>query len=150
MISVVWNKQESRCEIERNGGPIVLTDSIHAVVLLLLTCDREDEPDRHRMDDAERRGWWGDGLNDDPGDRTGSMLWRRKGLKDSPATRKLLHDDIVQALKPLKSAGIAKSIDATLERYEPPSGVISAKIVITSSTGKRWTVNWESTLAATY
>ena len=150
MISVTWNNQESRCEIERSGGPIVLTDSLHPVVLLMLASDREHVPDRCRMDDAERRGWWGDCLNDDPADRTGSMLWKRRGLKDSPATRKLLADDIKQALSPLKSAGIAKQIDVTVERYEPPSGIIAALIEITSSSGKRWTINWEETLAATY
>jgi phage gp46-like protein len=150
MISVTWNNQESRCEIERSGGPIVLTDSLNPAVLLSLMSDREFEPDRRRMDDAERRGWWGDGLNDDPADRTGSLLWKRKGMNDSVATRKLLADDIKQALRWLKTSGIAKSIDVTVERYEPPSGVIAAAIEITSSTGKRWTVNWEATLAATY
>lgn len=149
MISVTWNNQELRCEIERHGGPIVLTDSLHPVVLLMLASDREYAPDRRRMDDAERRGWWGDGLNDDPADRTGSLLWKRRSLKDSVATRKLLADDIKQALAPLKSAGIAKTIDVTVERWEPPSGVVAALIAITSSTGKRWTINWEATLAAT-
>lgn len=149
MISVTWNNKEVRCEIERSGGPIVLTDSLHPAVLLSLMSDREHEPDRRRMDDAERRGWWGDGLNDDPADRTGSLLWLRKQMNDSPATRKLLADDIKQALSWAKSSGIAKSIDVTVERYEPPSGVIAALIVLTSSTGKKWTINWERTLAAT-
>lgn len=149
MISITWNNQESRCEIERHGGPIVLSDSLHSPVLLTLTSDREFEPDRRRMDDAERRGWWGDGLNEDPADRYGSMIWKRKGLKDSPATRKILVDDIKQALSWMKSLGIAKSIDVIVERYEPPSGVIAAQIEITNSTGKRWTIYWEETLGST-
>lgn len=149
MISVTWNNREVRCEIERDGGPIVLTDSLHPAVLLSLMSDREVEPDRRRMDDAERRGWWGDGLNEDPADRTGSLIWTRRQMNDSPATRKLIADDIKQALSWAKSIGIAKSINVIVERWEPPSGVVAAQIEITSSTGKKWTINWEATLGAT-
>jgi phage gp46-like protein len=150
MISVVWKNNEQRCEIERHGGPIVLTDSLHSAVLLSLMSDREFVPDRRRMDDAERRGWWGDGLNENPADRWGSMLWKRRGMKDSPATRKLIADDIKQALGWMKTVGIAKAIDVTVERWEPLTGVVAAEIAVTNSAGERWTLNWEATIGATY
>lgn len=150
MISLIWNKDECRCDIERDGGPIVLTDSLHPAVLVSLMSDREYVPDRRTMEDAERRGWWGDALNDDPADRTGSLLWKRMGGKDSPAMRKLLADDIKQALSWMKALGIAKKIDPTIERYDPIAGIIAAAIKITNAMGQKFTVNWEATIAATY
>lgn len=149
MISLIWNNLESRCDMERSGGPIVLTDDITPAVLISLLSDRETQPDRRRMDDAERRGWWGDGLNDDPADRTGSLLWTRRQLNDSEATRKLIGDDIKQALRWLLAIGFARSLNVIVERWEPPSGVVAAQIEITGSTGQRWTVHWEGILGAT-
>lgn len=148
MISLIWNNRESRADIERSGGPIVTTDDLTPAVLISLASDRENEPDRRRADDAERRGWWGDALNDDPADRTGSLIWTRRQLTEAQA-HKLIADDIKQALRWMLTVGVAKAINVVVERWEPPSGVVAARIEITRLTGEVWPMQWEGTLGAT-
>ena len=88
------------------GGDLMFDDSIRSAVMVSLLSDRE-WPDAV---DGDRRGWWGDVLLDDPGDRIGSWLWRLNRRKAEPSALVDAKQYAEQCLKWLTDDGIARSV----------------------------------------
>lgn len=106
------------------GGDLVPDAWLRTAVYVSLLTDAE-YPD---AEDGDRRGWWGDALNEDPADRWGSHLWlleRSKLTADAPAKAA---GYAKAALQWLISRGIAGAVDVTAELV---AGGIDLHIAIT-------------------
>lgn len=80
--------------------------------------------DRRAADDdalpdstGDRRGWWSDPWNTDPGDQFGSRLWLLRRGKATAETIAAARGYAIEALQWLVDLGIATRVDVVAERY---------------------------------
>lgn len=89
----------------------LFANPIDAAILLSLFCDARALP-QDLQDDP--RGWWGDVLNTQNGDRWGGKLWLLASrAKNVPETLRLAEDYTREALQWLLDDQVASSIDVT-------------------------------------
>jgi phage gp46-like protein len=122
------------------NGDLILDDALNTAVLISLFTDRRAEPHDELPDPGEsRRGWWGDGLNQD-NDLIGSRLWLLVRRKQTPETRQLFEDYTREALAWLVADGQAEKIDVTAEWAT--RGTLVINIVIHRPTGEARKFNY--------
>lgn len=123
------------------GGDLARDDGVVSAVLISLFTDRRALPTDEIPDGSgNRRGWWGDLLNDDPADRIGSRLWTLDRLKVTPEnlrrtqeiaeealawmiTDKVVTEVNVEAIEiPPRAAGASPTLGlvVTLQRADQP------------------------------
>lgn len=102
-----------------NPGGLDSTGQIASAVILSLFTDRR-APEGWRPDVADRRGWWGDGVQPDgvPVEPIGSWLWLLKNESVSPA--------IVAAARTYAEQALAWIVrDRVAARIDVASGIIN-------------------------
>ena len=82
-IALAWNNSIGAGDICIVGADLGNDDGLETAVLLSLFTDRRVRPEELPPGVSWRRGWWGDGLNDDQ-DQTGSKLWLLHRAKRTP------------------------------------------------------------------
>jgi phage gp46-like protein len=121
-------------DLVMEAGDLALDDGLNTAVLVSLFSDRRAEPHDELPDHGEsRRGWWGDGLNND-NDRLGSRLWLLVRRKQTPETRQLFEDFTREALAWLVADSLAAKVDVSAAWAA--RGVLVVAIVIHRPTGE--------------
>lgn len=119
-------------------GFISLSSGLETPVLVSLFTDRRARPSD---DAADRRGWWGDAHARVQGDQVGSLLWL---LRRRQATTQLLRRAQAfaeDALRWLKTDGIAKAITVTVEQHDDER--IAIGVMIERPDGSAWSRIWD-------
>lgn len=100
-----------------------------AVIVSLFTWARAnaDEVD----DGSPRYGWWGDRIDEDSTDSTGSKLYLLKREKITEETLAKAKEYIEQALKWMITDNVASDISVTVERDLNDRNRVNASIIIT-------------------
>ena len=112
-----------------------LTEDIQAAVIISLFTDRR-APAGEPVDDADRRGWWGDTFPEIEDDELGSLLWLLKREKQTQATLERAQVYARQALQWLVDDRIARRVDVLAEY--PQRGLLA--LTVTIRTMRRQTV----------
>lgn len=125
-------------EIERDPG---LETS---VIISLFTDRRSGDDDKIPDGTDDRRGWWGDALNE-AGDADGSLLWlesRAKILLDTPVK---LEDYTRAALRWMVEDGVAKEIKIVAARISAVEMALAISIIRPDGTVERFRYarNWD-------
>lgn len=133
-IAIVWDAERSQGDWQLAGNGALLTaQALETAVLVSLFTDARAEPDdRLPPGDADRRGWWGNALGEEP---IGSRLWLLRRAKRLPETLALARDYIREALAWLVGEGIAARVEVTTSWQD--RGRINALIVISQADGSR-------------
>ncbi|EHM03450.1 phage protein GP46 [Acetobacteraceae bacterium AT-5844] len=136
-IAIVWNSDLTGADwtLLPGGDLEQAPPLVTAVHVSLFTDARASDDDRLAPGETDRRGWWGDLLDDQP---IGSRLWLLRRAKHLPETLRLAQDYIREALAWLIQDGIAASLDVTAVWQGPTR--IAATITIHRATGGRETV----------
>jgi phage gp46-like protein len=93
---------------------LAVTDPlVRAVVISLFTWRRARADDPH---EGEKRGWWGDGLDELPTDQIGSRLWLLARAKVTQQTVIRAREYAEEALQWLLEDRVATRITFTAER----------------------------------
>jgi phage gp46-like protein len=122
------------------GGNISGHDGLRTAALMSLLCDREDDST------AERRGYWGDVL-DELGSHLGSRFWllRRERATEQTRTRAIAYAN--EALGWMLTDQVASRIDVAGTWVRP--GWLDLQIVITAPTGPlrlRLALAWQASI----
>ena len=111
-LALAWNNRLGAGDICVVGADLQAEDGLDTAILVSLFTDarvREDElPPGHTW----RRGWWGDGVDDEP-DTTGSKLWvlrRSKATQEGSGTRARLHPRGACVDDPGRRGGVAECV----------------------------------------
>jgi phage gp46-like protein len=109
-IGFVWNSDLSGADwtLLPGGGLETAPPLVTAVYVSLFTDARARDDDTLPSGQADRRGWWGDLLDDQP---IGSRLWLLRRAKHERETLRLAQDYIREALRWLETDGIAARIE---------------------------------------
>lgn len=99
-----------------------------AVIISLFTDARASEDDELPAGETDQRGWWGDDLNEIPGDITGSKLWLLCREKQQHKIVRRAEEYARQALAWLVEDGVAAKVDVT--GTIPTRGVLHLAIAI--------------------
>lgn len=141
------------------GGPdLAIDDGLEtAVALSLFTDARAPAGAVLPYPESPRRGWWGDGLADTPGDSTGSLFWLLAREKQTPELLARIRDYARDALAWLIADGVALSVDVAaawivwapgsdrvLVGGQPVrSGAVGLTVTITRPDGTAVTRRWD-------
>lgn len=122
------------------GGNISGDDGLRTAALMSVLSDREDDST------AERRGYWGDAL-DEPGSHLGSRLWllRRERATEQTRTRAIAY--VREALQWMLDDRVASGIQ--VDAVWQQAGRLNMSIVIVAPTGTlrlRLALLWQATI----
>lgn len=112
---LVWDADRGNADLVVDGADLAFDDGLQTAVIISLFTDRRVAEDELPPGETDRRGWWGDTLNEDPEDRTGSKLWllaRSKQTADVPVKAEEYAEE---ALAWLVEDGIARAVSAAAE-----------------------------------
>ena len=127
-ILVQWNNSIGAGDICIVGADLGNDDGLETAVLLSLFTDRRVRPEELPPGVSWRRGWWGDGLNDDQ-DQSGSKLWLLHRAKRTPDLLVRARGYASEALAWLVADGVATALDVATTYT--PAGWLSIGISIT-------------------
>ena len=97
---------------------LVEGETIEELALVSLFSDARADDDDQLLASTDgkrdRRGWWAEGLGDDPNDRFGSRLWLLSRAKVTDETKALAVDYAREALDWIVADGLAESVEVEL------------------------------------
>lgn len=128
-IALHFNNTVKEFDISIAGGDLASCDSLEtAVIVSLFTWARADinevEPN------ATRFGWWGDKVDEDSPDSTGSKLYLLKRCKITDKTISQAEEYIRDALKWMIDDGVASQISIKIERNQNDKNRLDAVVKI--------------------
>jgi phage gp46-like protein len=108
-IAISWSQDGSADWTLLAGGHLAEAPPLATAVYVSLFTDRRaGDDDKLAPGETDRRGWWGDLLDDQP---IGSRLWLLRRAKHLPETLRLAQDYMREALAWLISDGIAARVE---------------------------------------
>ncbi len=123
-------------------------DSIETAVVISLFTDRRAEPDDELpAGETDRRGWWGDALAQNEGDRIGSRLWLLKREKQTTETLNRAREYAREALAWLIEDGVASRVEVAAEWVR--TGLLGMTIEIALNEGTEFRQRFETALGGT-
>ena len=116
-VRMKWNHEryDADLALTADGWDLDADRGLESAVVISLFSDRRATEDELPAGEADRRGWWGDAIDDD-GDQTGSLLWllEREKASDEIAAKSEHH--VREALAWLVNDGLATALEVTAER----------------------------------
>ena len=110
-----------------------VVDGLKSAILISLFSDSRAEEDEIPEGETLRRGWWGDSINNDIGNETGSKLWLLDREKTTDETLEAAEEYCRAALQWLLDDGIAESVEVQTSYTDKYTMLI--EIQITRPTG---------------
>ena len=111
-IAIVWDSEGLSADWQRlPEGDLVMGPPLPTLVFVSLFTDaRAGDDDRLPPGETDRRGWWGEQLDDRP---LGSRLWLLRRARRLPETLRLAQDYCREALAWMIADGLAARITVT-------------------------------------
>jgi len=138
-IKISWDDDLAEGDIQFDNGDLVREPGLETAVLMSLYTDRLADIDDVLPDSQsdDRRGWWGDLINNTNDDQIGSRLWL---LERATTTTETLVDAkfyIEECLQWMIDDGVCQDIEVEVERQNRDDGsaTLAAKISILKSDG---------------
>lgn len=111
-LRTVYDSESRAADLLLASPQLDTDDGIETAIVLSLFTDRRADADDPLPDNTgARRGWFGDGFADVPGDRIGSHLWLLAREKQTPAVLQRARDFAREALSWLIEDGIARAVE---------------------------------------
>ncbi len=141
---IAWNVTHGAMSIRDDD--IAMDASLEtAVIISLFTDARAGDDDELPAGEKNPRGWWGDDLNDIPGDITGSKLWLLCREKQQTRVVKRAEEYARVALAWLVEDGLASKV--VVEGSIPRAGWLGLSITIHRPSRKeanyKYHYNWQ-------
>ena len=130
---------------ELKGGSLAADAGLTtAIVHSLFTDARARDGDPLPAGESEPRGWWGDALAAEAGDRYGSRLWLLHREKQTQETLNKAREIAQDSLSWLVEDSIARQVDTEAEYIR--RGVLALRITVQLAAGSAETFDFEIAL----
>lgn len=150
-IALVWYELLFSGDIVVEGGAVTTDDGLRTAIAISLFSDaRAGDDDDLPEPGADRRGWWGDAYPAETDDLSelGSKLWLLARSKATTDTLRKAQNYAHAALQWIVRDGIARSIEATVERQViDGTECLAIGVVLDRPTGparERYDFTWEA------
>jgi len=118
-IKSTWNNDLAECDIKQSGGDLVAELGLETAVYMSLFTDRQANVDDEIPDGTDnRRGWWGDLVNNTNDDKIGSRLWLLDRSKTDDQTVADAKFYCEEALQWMIDDGVCMDIEVEVERQD--------------------------------
>lgn len=131
-IALVWDDTLLLGDVVARGTDLAVETGLNSAVLISLFSDRRASADDLPQGETERRGWWGDALEDD--DRIGSLLWTLRREKQTTEVLRRAESHCGEALAWLAEDGLAQSV--TVEASWVGRGVMCIDVAVLLADGR--------------
>ena len=127
-LRLVWDAAWGEADLAIDGADLAADDGLETAVIISLFTDRRVEEDELPAGETDRRGYWGDDLNEEPGDLTGSKLWLLSREKETPEVLVRAEEYSLEALEWLVTDGHVRAVQAVASWVR--RGVLALCIVL--------------------
>lgn len=140
-IKILWDDELIEGDLGFQNEDLVREDGLSTAVIMSLFTDRRAEDDDILDDQDDKRGWWGDRLENEGEDiesfhQIGSRLWIIERASTTNANLQKAKIFIEEALEWLVEDGVAESVDVVVERQgRPETAILSFSVTIYKSDG---------------
>jgi len=121
-IKIIYREDLGEFDIKYANGDLYREEGMTTSVLMSLLCDRRTNDDDVLINENDKRGWWGDLLEDD-GDKIGSRLWLLRGKTDQDSLN-FAKETIKECLQWLVNDGVWQYFDVETYKIGEPSNYI--------------------------
>lgn len=128
-LKIIWDDDLTQGDIEFKDEDFINEFGLETAIILSLFLDRRADDDDELDDIKDKRGWWGDELEED--DQIGSKLWLLDRAKTTQETLNSAREFVEDSLQWLIDDGVAADVNVETTRegtQEMPILVISAEI----------------------
>lgn len=151
-IKIFYDSVTGRYDIKYANGDIFRENGMTTALLMSLFTDRRARDDDELINEDDKRGWWGD-LLEDNGDLIGSRLWLLNG-KASEENLELAKGIISEAVKWFVDDGVWQKFEVYTEyQGEPYNKRLSFQIDSYYSNGQKTSYKfkglWEAEMSLT-
>jgi len=150
-IKLVWDNINLLGDLEFSAGDLVRENGLETAVLISLFCDRRAEDDDILDDPKDRRGWWGDFLNADVDDVTGSKWWQLDRAKATQDTANLYKDYTYEALDWMVEDEVIENVEVETWIYgDVWNRRLAIEIKILQNDGTNFAIKFEDLWSGQY
>jgi len=129
-------------DLKFENGDLVRENGLTTAVIISLFTDRRADEDDQIDNPDDRRGWWGDLLEED--DQIGSKLWQLERAKTTPETMTKAKQYIKDALQWMLDDGVCSKINVTMSRGGiPGNDILGFEIQIMKNDGNNITYKFD-------
>ena len=123
-IKIIWDNDTFEGDIEYNNGDLTRELGIETAVMMSLFTDGRASIDDELPDsnNPDKKGWWGDQVVVEEGDRIGSKLWLLSRGKTDQETMIKAEGYAKDALQWLVDDEVSAKNEITVERLNRPDG----------------------------
>lgn len=117
-------------DLQIENWDIKLDDGLESAILVSLFTDARVELDELDDEKDDRRGFWGDAVDNAAGEVTGSKLWLLDRAKTINENLEIAKEAVEEALQWLVDDGVADSVTVTTEyvnQYTMKIGIVVAR-----------------------
>lgn len=140
-IKILWDSDLVEGDIKLEDEDLVREEGLETSVIMSLFTDRRAQDDDILDDPDDKRGWWGDRLENEGDDiedyhQIGSRLWVIERASTTNANLQKAKIFIEEALEWMIEDGVASTIEVEVERQgRPENAILAFKVIITKSDG---------------
>jgi phage gp46-like protein len=129
-LKIIWDDDLSLGDIEFKNEDFINEFGLETAVILSLFLDRRADDDDELDDINDKRGWWGDELEEND-DKIGSKLWQLDRSKTTQDTINSAKEFVEESLQWMIDDKVAADIKVEISRggsQETPILIISVEI----------------------
>ena len=116
-IKMIWDSDFLKGDLEFQEGDLTREEGLTTAVLISLYTDARAREDDDIDNPNDKRGWWGDQVNESP---IGSKLWQLERSKTTTETLVKTKQYILDALQWMIDDEVAQNIEVNVERFGTP------------------------------
>lgn len=120
-VKIIWDNTLSEGDIKFENEDLTREEGLETAVIISLFLDRRADEDDELDNPEDKRGWWGDNLEDN-GDQIGSKLWLLDRAKTDQETINKAKDYIYEALEWMLDDEVIADMDVIVERNKNING----------------------------
>ena len=114
-----WDADIGAADLVVLGDDLERDDGLLTAVIISLFSDARADAAELPRGEADPRGWWGDGVEGEPEDNTGSKLWLGARAKASAELPARVEAWALEALGWLLEDDVAREVTAVADRSAP-------------------------------
>lgn len=137
-------KSDGIFDLALSGADFANVDGLETALIVSLFTDARAKPSQVKSPDR-RRGWVGNILNAETGRQLGSRLWVYDQSRLTPDIMNAVAEEAKRCLFWMVQDGVARSVNAGVEKNSDRSINIVIDIVTASGENRRYELLWRST-----
>ena len=130
---MAYDAEVGAADLVLAGADLAGDDGLQAAIVISLFTDRRAAADDLPPGETSRRGWWGDALEEEPGEGMGSLLWLLEREKEGPEALAKAEAYAADALAWMTADGVVTAVQVQASWFA--RGALALLVMLTLPDG---------------